>query len=522
MPRVCLSIVLLLLAPIVSAQYSDDLFVSLGRVEPPTSGTAMSVLATLWNRTSAAVDDVDVDIRSSNPRSMLTATHHPAWPASQWSCTTLSPQHVRCRADIAPGPSQFIPLVLTIDPVVEGRFGLTVQGTWTSGGVTKQSRPTSEELVLRRKVEVTSTLDAGPGSLREAIETLNGACARDQVPCLVQFAIPSSPAEGEYPLIRLHSPLPPITAPDFAIRAEPAEGLPVVAIDGSLLAMGHGLDIRGEGPAEVDGLAIGGFPWDGITISRRNDAPFRTTLTRLRIGVRPDRTPAGNGSRGVTVNAPASRVWIMGSWIAASGRSGVFIAGASGVLLSQNAIGSAVGGESLLRNGASAVFAGPGTRDVEIAGNYLQGNGHFGVAIARGASGVRLNGVNRMEDNGQLAIDHGLDGPSGTVREGSDPRTSRTPAPRIESAHYDPVANRTTIRGTFDVPDPSTEWTVTLYNSYSAWPDLFFPVLPVVGNAFTWSFEGRPYGRIEYRAYANSANGEWSTSELSEPVTLDP
>ncbi|HET8799491.1 MAG TPA: right-handed parallel beta-helix repeat-containing protein, partial [Thermoanaerobaculia bacterium] len=462
MCRVFLSIALLLAAPIVSAQYSEDLFVSLGRLEPPSSGTAMSVLATLWNRTSAAVDDVDVDIRSSHPRSVLTASHHPGWPANQWSCTTLSPQHVRCRADIAPGPIQFIPLVLTIDPVVEGRFGLTVQGTWLSGGVTAQSRPTSEELVLHRKVTVTNTLDAGPGSLREAIETLNGACARDQVPCLVQFAIPGTLAENEWHPIRLHAPLPPVTAPDFAIRAEPqGGGLPAVAIDGSLLATGHGLDIRGEGPAEVDGLAIGGFPWDGVTISRRNAAPFRTTLTRLRIGVRPDRTPAGNGSRGVTVNAPASRIWIGGNWIAANGRSGVFIAGATGVVVSSNAIGSAVGGESALRNGASAVFAGPGTRDVEIASNYLQGNGHFGVAIARGASGVRLTGVNRIEDNGQLRVDYGLDGYSGTVREGSDPRTSRTPAPRIESAHYDPVANRTTLRGTFDVPDPSTEWTVT-------------------------------------------------------------
>ncbi|HEX7832382.1 MAG TPA: hypothetical protein VF787_22175, partial [Thermoanaerobaculia bacterium] len=247
------SLVLLLslvLSSAVLAQHSQDLDVALNPFVKPESGTSTTLQLTLRNRTAVAIDDVDVDVYLTAPRATLSATHHPAWPPTQWSCANITTQHVRCRADIGAGPGQFIPLMLTIDPVVEGRFGLIAQATWKVGSTTLTSEPDNVTLLLPRMVNVTSAADAGPGTLRAAIETLNDACTRDQVPCWVRFAIDE--------VIRPVTPLPVITAPDFEI-----DGRPGVELDGSLLTAGHGLDIRGEGPAVISNLAIGGFPWDG-------------------------------------------------------------------------------------------------------------------------------------------------------------------------------------------------------------------------------------------------------------------
>lgn len=515
--------ILSLLTPLVFAQQqSSDIAITLEPLTRPASGTSSTLQATLRNRTGAAIEDIDVDFVLTAARATLTAAPHPAWPANQWACTQVNPQSVRCRVDIASGPDQFIPLMLTVDPVVEGRFGLTARAAWTAGGVAKTSEPYRVGLVLPRELLVANTLDAGPGSLREAIETLNGTCARDQVPCTVRFAIGEPLPQNGWYAIRPLTPLPAITSPDFEIDGGRVGGVrPTLELDGSLLATGTGLDIRGEGPAEVRGLVVGGFPWDGIRVSRRGDAAgaVSTTIRNCLIGVHPDLEPNGNGSRGVTLDAPASNVRLDGNLIAANRRSGVFIAGASAVTLNQDAIGSLSAERSPLSNGASGVYVGPGSRDVEIVNSSIVGNAHFGIAVARGAAGVRLVSTNRILNNGILPLDHGLDGFSGYAR-GADAAVDRPPAPRIVSVRYDAAADATTIEGTFDVPDPSAQWTITLLSPPNVWTDLLLPTAPVRDGAFALTFHGRPNGRTEYTAYANSDDPAWSTSEFAESVFL--
>jgi hypothetical protein len=282
-----------------------------------------------------------------------------------------------------------------------------------------------------------------------------------------------------------------------------------------LLTTGHGLDIRGTGPAEIRGLAIGGFPWDGITISRTGVSAQRgTTIYNSFIGVHPDQTPNPNGSRGVTFNVPAAYASVRNCLVSANVRSGVFIAGGSSIVLQQNLIGSILPSPPLA-NGASGVFAGPDASDIQIGENTITGNAQFGIAIARGARGVRLFGTNRIAGNGLLAIDHGLDGFSGY---GSDPQSSRTPAPRITEAAYDEANGRLRVSGVLDVPDPSKTWRVTLYAPEEAWTDLPLPVVEVKDNVFTFVIEHRAIAPHEVSVYATGDDPQWSTSELAEPV----
>lgn len=514
-------LLLLFLSSTALAQHSTDVVVTLDPLTMPESGTSTTLQATLHNNTAVSVD-VDVDlVLQAAARTSITAAPYPGWPADQWSCTTLTPQHVRCRASIGPGPGQFIALMVTVDPVVEGRFALVAQARWVSGSATLTSEPYTQRLLIPREVHVRNTLDAGAGSLRDAIETLNGKCAEDEVPCNVLFRFEGPPPASGWYAIRPMTPLPAITSPDFAIDGERVGGDPHrIELDGSLLAVGHGLQLGGTGFAEVEGLAIGGFPWDGIAVTRANEEPAFTIIRDVYLGVRPDRSANGNGSRGITMDPPAAHVYLANSLIAANARSGVFIAGAWHVTVTQNFIGRGMVEGREFSNGASGVYVGPGSRDVVISTGYIEGNGHFGIAVARGASGVRLGGTLRIAGNALLPLDHGLDGFSGFVHENSGPATSRPPAPRILSVLYDPKTDTTTVSGTFDTPDPAKQWTVTIYSLAQAWPDLSLPRVPVIDGTFTHAFKGRPGADIEFSAYADCEDPFWSTSEFAEPVRL--
>ena len=479
-------VVSLLLAPVfLFAQTSKDLVVGFGPLPNDPNSSAVSVQLTLSNLTAVAVSNVAVDITLDARRGAISATHHPSRPADQWSCENVTAQHVRCRADIAQGPNQYIPLVVTVDPGRPNRFVLTAQATWASG----TSERVSWNSYIPREVLVTNTLDSGPGSLRAAIEEANG----DVAPTLLHFAIDES-------VIRLLTPLPPITSADFAIDGYRRDGIdpPLIEIDGSLLASGTGLDIRGEGDATVSHLAIGGFPQDAIAISRSGKTFVANNIID------------NNGNRGISMSSEAAGVYVTGNWIRSNGRSAVFIMGAKSVELRQNFIDA---------NGASGLFAGPGTRDVFISENTITNNAHFGIAVARDASGVRLWSTNRILYNGILPLDHGLDGFDGYA---SAPDAHRTPAPRLDSVTYDAATDTTTVRGTLDVPDPSKVWTITLYSPDFVWTDLPLQRTTVKDNMFTFSWKGRTNFPTSYSAYADSSDLSWSTSEFAEPIVDRP
>jgi hypothetical protein len=481
---------------------------SIIRSDDHRTATALAILS---NHAGVDVTNVDVDLvlKSLRPAT-LSAASHPS-RAPDWSCQSTGPLSVRCRLPLIRGvEGSFVPLVVTIDPADEGRFVLTAQATWNVGDATFTSAPWTVGALYQREVLVTNTSDDGDGSLRAAIAYANDACTRDLVPCALHFRFTEAqPKQGWY-TIRPLTPFPAITAPDITIERRPDE--PKIEIDGSLLHTGNGLELRGDGQASILYLSLGGFPGDGISITRRGPI----TIFSSQIGVHPDGQPHGNGSRGVSMDTPATDVWLGSNRISANSRSGVFIMGGERITLdSYNLIGRFTWENPLLGNGASGVFAGPNARDVVIHRTFIGGNAQMGVAIAPEARGVRIDDT-WIDPNGGLPIDHGLNGFSGEI---SDPSHFALPAPRIEVATYDAATNITTVRGTFDAPDPDANWTLTFFGStIGVWPEADLLSLPFRGRTFTMTIWGHP---DVLRATVSSAQpGDWSTSEYSLPVEV--
>jgi hypothetical protein len=499
---------------------ADELLqVTIEPIRRSADSDAATALVVLRNKAAADITDIDVDlVLTSNGKPVtLRGANHPGW-GELWTCTSSGPQSVRCHLPLfrgapisVPGSWPFIPLLVTIDPAKEGRFSLTATATGTTGEATLTS--TAEEHALyEREVSITNTADAGDGSLRAALDYANDACARDRVPCALRFRFAEPLPEQGWYTIRPLTPLPAITAPDFSLAGGYEE--PRVELDGSLLTTGHGLELQGHGPAEIDRLTIGGFPWDGIAIRRSGG----TGIYRSAIGVHPDGRPNPNKSRGVTMDPPAADVYLWANRISANLRSGVFIAGGERITLDFNTIGDQTFQttfDPLRGNGAAGIFAGPAARDVWITTNYIGGNA-AGVAVARGARGVRVDN-SWIDSNGYgLPVDHGIDGFSGYTRQ---PSQFALPAPRLESITYDEPTKMVTIRGTFDAPDPAETWKLTLLgDSFGLWPEGSLPQFEFTGTAFTVTFPW--YQPTVFRATVSSAEpSDWSTSEFSEAIS---
>jgi hypothetical protein len=203
-----------------------------------------------------------------------------------------------------------VPVLLA--PVSERRLAVVLQATWTAAGEERVSAPVVARSVSSRTIEVTSSGDEGPGTLRAAIEHANATCG--SVPCEIHFRLSGSP------VILPNTPLPPITASDITIDGT-NELLGVTAtLDGDALWSGSGLVVTGDGFFTIRELQIRRFPWDGIAVVRRNDDPVWPSSIS-------NNTIAGNESRGITFNAPGSGVDVERNTIAGNFRSGVFIEG---------------------------------------------------------------------------------------------------------------------------------------------------------------------------------------------------
>ncbi len=473
----------LLFAAALRAQ--EPALVSLAITPGPEVEGAASAAVIVSSRTDATLTDVDVDVELTTFADATLAAI--AFPPVQ-TCTSIDAKHLRCRVSVL-YPNSRSTLWITILPR-EGRYTLNARALGVAA--------VPHSFLLRREITVTNTRDAGEGSLRAAIETANAV----GVPVEIRFAFDEAPV-GKAFVIRPLTPLPAITASDIRIVAPGAMHSDRVELDGALVSGGSGLELRGEGPFEIEGLIVGGFPWDGISVRRAS----RPELAKSRIasvdsGLHRDGTPNPNRSRGITLDAPTADVLIFASHFSANARSGLFLAGATHIDLYSSFMDD---------NGASGVFAGPGSRDVLIRLNRFARNAHFGVAIARGATRVRITTF-FAEGNGNLVIDHGLDGFSGYAFNGFHP-----PAPFIESAVYDPLTSTTTIRGTFDAPDPSIAWKITLHAPYRITEYGDRPETIVSGNRFTMTLPGPGAGPMQVLADTVEIT-DWSTSEFSNAV----
>jgi hypothetical protein len=222
--------------------------------------------------------------------------------------------------------------------------------------------------------------------------------------------------------------------------------LPPVELSGAQVPNGNGLDVRTQcttpgGKLTIHGLAIHSFPEDGIHIAPAGEV-YTVAIDETLIGTDAQGEAARpNGSRGIFVHSPVADVEIERSVIAGNNRSGIYIANARNVFISQSEIG--LHRNIALGNGASGVFVHRG--NVEIGGTWIANNRVFGVAVMPGAkvaahrsAGIYANGVN--------GIDWGLNGPTRRTEAYGAPN-----APIITTATYDPSTGQTLIRGTLTI-----------------------------------------------------------------------
>ncbi len=239
---------------------------------------------------------------------------------------------------------------------------------------------------------VTTTNDAGAGSLRKALLQANASPGFDRI----AFAIPG---EGPHTIVLTSVPLPSVTDPvGIEGRTQPGfRGSPVIQIDN---AMRHhpaaiGLNLA-AGRSRVLGLSLTGF---GIGIAL--EGAGRNTVAGNWIGLDPSGAVGGNGL-GVLVRFNSSGNLIGGANAAArnvisGNRTGIELTdtGTANVV-SGNFIGTGPNGDAAAGNvGIGLLLQAPGNTiggATPFARNVISGNGVGVDLVGTGATGNVIEG----------------------------------------------------------------------------------------------------------------------------------
>lgn len=510
MPRSLVLVVHLSLFTVVAAQQPGTLNVSLPPFEYIGDSEIARGFATVRNDTACDITHALAIFRIQGPPT--------AFLGGEGCVNFDTPYVVHCSMPlIRAGESKTVQLY--IGPIREARVHLTGDVAANTPPVPAVHRSVS----FPRDFVVTNTGDSGPGSLRAAIEAANEACATFSIPCRVAFHIEAPvPANGWYTILP-NTPLPKLTGTDIEIDGATQTAFggdtnplgPEIAIDGSALATGHGLEIAETGYVFIRNLAIGGFPWNGIFVTRDG---FGGSIDHNYIGTDATGTRAlPNRSRGITFDSHASRFTVANNLIAHNARSGIFIAAGYELTIKENTI----------RANPSGIFVGPDTDSIVIERNSIFENTQSGISVAQAAARYRLidNAVTR---NGFIGIDRGLDGFSGYDGNDQDVRDAKIPPPRVLLALYDPSTNSTTITGTYyNAFDHWGSWNITLYRSSinDGQGETVLGHTTATDGMFTLTVPGDLGGQFitatGHRALFLGLSGDWYwTTEFSEAVEV--
>jgi hypothetical protein len=298
---------------------------------------------------------------------------------------------------------------------------------------------------------VDSASDAG-AQLSLAIQDANRTCS-EAVPCKIAFRIAGEPEAGGFFRIRPLTTLPAITARNVVIDGSTQTRYvgdtnpdgPEIFIDGSLLPPdANGLTMTSLCSEEVSSLAIGNFGGAGILVGGPADnrcgagTAFFRTIRDNYIGVDPSGAKAAPNGRGIVFDDPSPITFnVTGNVVSGNRRSGIAYSRGHYTNIWQNKIGLDAKGNPLA-NGASGIYVGADTSDIDIRGNFIAFNHDFGVAIDRRSIGTDV-APNAIYANWQLGIDIGLDGPT----------PAATGTPTVLSAQYDPATDTTLITTAF-------------------------------------------------------------------------
>lgn len=366
-----------------------------------------------------------------------------------WTCT-ITGKTAEC--------TNPFPLIVPSSYMVTVRAGATNGGSSTLRMTATAAQPVFADgqntatatLQSYQIVAVETTADAGPGSLRAAIETANSVTK----PVRIEFHLPAPvPAEGWFTIIP-ESPLPPIMNDRVFVDGKSQTRLtgdtntrgPEIAIDGRRAH--RGLEIHSSCLARVEGLVLGNFDenqglWFTKAHQCTNSVSYTTDVRLVMdnyIGTDPTGTVAWPNLRGLRGDFGSGS--IRNNLISGNTYSGMWIWLSEGryesFLIEENKIGVAADGVTPLPNGAAGMLLGPRV-SADVRRNIIANHPGMGIALVRGETYVGIH-ENSMRDNGGIGIDWGIDGVSPNREEDreSDPNT-----PMLLSATYDATTNRT-------------------------------------------------------------------------------
>lgn len=409
-----------------------------------TSETLAEVRFTIENTSDQDRTNVFLDMYLGNGSAMTKMT--PSDPATDCSTLNIGQSRVGCRIPLLAAHTKS-EVTATARYPDAGHYGLRFFSTVEI----------TRDATFYREYPVITAADDGLGSFRQAILNTNAECPAN-IPCRIDFEIGEPvPAEGWF-TIAPASPLPEVLAPEIAIDGERQTAIsgdtnpkgPEVFLDGRGVGRADGLTIRGA-KATLRGLAIGGFPGNGVLVLRS-----AMLVEHNYIGIDPSGTvPVPNGLRGIMGDGYGAE--IRNNALSHNARSGIFLWHNANI--HDNRIES---------NGASGIFLGGenGFDDSVIVNNVITGNHDFGIAVPhRNVVDVRANSTAHNAGGG---IDVGLDG---RTLETDDSFLGPVVAPHIDSARFDAATGDTIIEG--PAPFGFSPRTIYLYANTSLDADGF-------------------------------------------------
>ena len=234
---------------------------------------------------------------------------------------------------------------------------------------------------------VTSTADAGAGSLRQAILDANAAGGTNTIAFNLGGGGPQSiNVLSELPMIANQTIVDGTSAPTYA-------GQPMVILQGNGgAAVGLRIGASADGSV-IKGLVIRGFGASGIEIS---PGANQVEISGNHIGALTSdgqtSGTAGNGMYGVMVWGSDSR--ITGNVISGNASDGIFVVGAvTGTVIQGNKIGTDVTGSNAIANGRHGITLYDGVNGSLIGGaatgegNVISGNQASGINVDGNGSG---------------------------------------------------------------------------------------------------------------------------------------
>lgn len=330
-------------------------------------------------------------------------------------------------------------------------FGGYVTATATpEGGATSRFSTAIPLTMTTPQFEVTSTADAGPGSLREAITHVNATDCTVRTPCRITFNFPANELTDSAARIVVAEPLPPIRG--------------YVRMNGDSQAWWHGatnadgpeVEIRGGAGVQfgtesdpvirafVRSIVFNGSSSDGLTIHASPEDVMEISQPRIEVievysgtdihGTAPVPNN-GNGLRLVGGTATAllfrSNAEVTSSIFSWNRQNGILLGGDMHTIRDS----------SIGQNEGHGIYVTGGTQQV-LAGNSIAWNAGDGVATAPGVRAPSM--LSSVQHNGGHGIDVHDDG---AVAADGNQEDGTIDPPVLQRAWYDASQDATFVEG---------------------------------------------------------------------------